>query len=97
MMEQIGKYGTSEIFDTQENFEKYRPADLLRENANKLRSEERLILTGYGNFREHHQQAHTLLEDLKIPHEYRNGPQRKHDWHSDWLSEAVDLLLGKSS
>jgi hypothetical protein len=97
MMEQIGKYGTSEIFGTQKNFEEYRPADLLRENAARLRSETRLILTGYGNFRKHHEQAHQLLEDLNIPHEYRDGPQRRHEWHSGWLSEVVNLLLSTRS
>ena len=96
-MEQVGKFGTSGIFGTQKNFEQYRPADLLRQDAARLRSETRLILTGYDNFRTHHQQAHKLLEDLGIPHEYRDGPQRQHEWHSGWLSEAVDLLLSTSS
>ena len=36
---------------------------------------------------------HALLDELKIPHEYRDGPLRKHDWHSGWVSEAVELLL----
>ena len=30
--------------------------------------------------------------ELKIPHAYRDGPQRKHDWHSGWLPEAVHFL-----
>jgi enterochelin esterase-like enzyme len=93
MMERVGKYGTSEIFGSQKNFEEYRPADLLRENAASLRSQTRLMLMGYDNFRTHHQQAHKLLEDLEIPHEYRDGPRRKHEWHSGWLSETVELLL----
>jgi len=94
MMEDIGEYGTSGILGTQENFERYRPADLLRANADKLRNEKRFILTGYGNFREHHQQIHTLLDDLELPHAYRDGPARKHDWHSGWVPEAVELLFG---
>jgi hypothetical protein len=93
MMEDIGKYGTSNILGTQENFERYRPADLLRANAGKFGDAKRLMLTGYGNFREHHQQIHTLLNDLKIPHDYRDGPPRKHDWHSGWVPEAVELLF----
>jgi hypothetical protein len=60
-----------------------------------LRGGERLILTGFGNFREHHQQAHKLLVSLKIPHAYRDGPARKHDWHSGWVPQAVELLMGK--
>ena len=53
----------------------------------------RLVLTGYGNFREHQAAAHELMDSLKIPHLYRDGPQRKHHWQSGWLSEAVGLLL----
>ena len=96
MMTEIGKYGNRPIFNTQENFEKYRPADLLRVQAEKLRDKKRLILTGYGNFRVHHEQAHDLIRELKIPLEYRDGPQRKHDWHSGWVSEAVELLISQS-
>ena len=36
---------------------------------------------------------HDLLNQLAIPHVYRDGPQRKHDWHSGWVEEAVGLLL----
>jgi S-formylglutathione hydrolase FrmB len=93
MMARLGKYGTSGIFGTQKNFDQYRLANLLREKAAELQGETRLIFTGYGNFREHHQQAHQLLQDLGIPHRYRNGPQRPHAWHSGWLPEAVELLL----
>ncbi len=93
MMDQLGKYGTEPIFGTQDHFETYRIADLLK--AAKLDQKKRLILTGYGNFLTHHQQTHALLEELHIPHEYRDGPQRKHDWHSGWLAEAAELLTGK--
>lgn len=96
MMERLGHYGTRGIFETQEIFEAYRPAKLLRKTAEKLRGQKRLVLTGYGNFRSHHQRVHALLEELRIPHEYRDGPQRSHDWHSGWVSEAVELLVGKS-
>jgi hypothetical protein len=30
---------------------------------------------------------------LKLAHEYRDGPARKHDWHSGWVKEAAELLL----
>lgn len=93
MMTEIGKYGNGPIFGTQENFEKYRPADLLRLQAKKLKDKKRLILTGYGNFQGHHEEAHALMRELKIPLEYRDGPKRKHDWHSGWVSEAVELLI----
>ena len=93
MMTRVGQYGNRPIFGSQENFEQYRIDQLLRKNAKKLDDEPRLILTGYGNFRPHHQQMHKLLEELKIPHVYRDGPFRKHDWHSGWVTEAVELLL----
>lgn len=73
MMEEIGKYGTGDILGTQENFKAYRPAELLKQNADTLRSKQRFILTGYGNFRQHHQQTHDLLDKLEIAHEYRAG------------------------
>jgi S-formylglutathione hydrolase FrmB len=94
MMAEMGKYGTGGIFETQENFEKHRLTDLLRLKADQFQGQKRLILTGYGNFREDHQKAHALLDELKISHEYRDGPSRKHDWHSGWVSEAVELLIG---
>jgi len=93
LMEDLGKYGTPPIFGTQENFEVYRPAPLLRKNAPWLRSKGRLVLTGFGNFREQHQRAHLLLGELRIPHHYRDGPQREHHWHSGWVPQAVKLLL----
>jgi hypothetical protein len=36
---------------------------------------------------------HALLDGLRIRHEYREGAERKHDWHSGWVREAVELLL----
>jgi enterochelin esterase-like enzyme len=94
-MERLGKYGTTDILGTQENFEKYRIPDLLRARAMDLAVESRLILSGYQNFREHHEQAHALLVELKIPHEYRDVPSPKHDWHSGWVPLTVELLLQK--
>lgn len=95
MMDRLGRYHTTEIFGTDDNFEKYRISDRLRESAAQLMSEPRLILSGYQNFREHHEQAHALLMELKIPHEYRDVAFPKHDWHSGWVTNAVELLLRK--
>jgi len=95
-MDHCGPFGSGEIFGTQENFEQYEIADLLRAKAGELRGGTRLILNGYGNFRKDHQRIHALLEELRIPHVYRDGPPRKHDWHSGWVSEAVELLVGKT-
>jgi S-formylglutathione hydrolase FrmB len=87
------QYGMEGIFASQENFEKYRITTLLERNANLLRQEHRLILTGYGNFRQHHDQVHDRMTRLGIRHEYRDGPPRAHDWHSGWVEETVSLLL----
>lgn len=94
MLDKPGKYGSGDIFGTADNFEGYRVSKLLEAKADKLHSEKRLMLLGYGNFRAEHEQAHALMDRLRVAHEYRDGPARKHDWHSGWVKEAVELLLG---
>jgi S-formylglutathione hydrolase FrmB len=93
MMDRPGKYGSGDIFGTDANFTGYQITKSLEANAGKLGKGPRLILLGYGNFRAEHQQAHELMEKLKVPHEYRDGPARKHDWHSGWVKDATGLLL----
>ena len=95
MMDRPGMYGSGEIFGTAENFENYRVSKLLEDNGNKFSNdvEKRLVLLGYGNFRPEHVQAHAIMDKLKIAHEYRDGPERKHDWHSGWVKEGVEQLL----
>jgi enterochelin esterase-like enzyme len=93
MLDTPVKYGSGDIYADAENFAAYRVAKLFETQGPKLGSENRIILLGYGNFRTEHQQAHTLLEKLKVPHEYRDGPNRKHEWQSGWVAEAVELLL----
>jgi len=88
--------GMEGIFGTQENFEKYQITRLLQQRADELRRSKRVILLGYGNFRQPHQKVHALLQKLGIPHDYRDGPEPKHDWHSGWVEEAVSLLLQHS-
>ena len=95
MMDQPGKYGSGDIFGTPGNFEGYRVGKLLADHAEKFQKEKRLVLIGYGNFRAEHEKAHALMDKLKVAHEYRDGPARKHDWHSGWVKEAVELLVGK--
>lgn len=93
MMDQPGKYGSGAIFGTAENFERYRLTSALRTAAAGLASESRLLLIGYRGFRQEHQAMHALLGELHIPHVYRDGPDRPHEWQSGWLPEAVELLL----
>ena len=97
MMDKPGKYGSGDIFGTADNFENYRVNKLLEENADKFSNEKekRLVLLGYGNFRAEHVQSHAIMDKLKIAHEYRDGPERKHDWHSGWVNDAVELLLSQ--
>ncbi len=95
MMDRPGKYGSGDIFATADNFGGYRISTLLKDKADRFQKEKRLILLGYGNFRAEHEQAHALLEKQKVAHEYRDGPARKHDWHSGWVKEAAELLLAK--
>ena len=94
MMERPDRYGMGEIFGTQENFDRYRIDRLLGERAAELHGRERLIVLGYGNFREQCQKADRLLAKLGIAHQYRDGPAREHTWQSGWVAEAVEMLLG---
>lgn len=91
--EQPDQFGMQGIFATEENFRKYHVSRLLAQQAGELRKSSRLILLGYGGFRQHHQEIEALLNELEIPHIYRDGPLRKHDWHSGWVTEAAELLL----
>ncbi len=97
MMAKPGMYGSGDIFGTADNFENYRVSKLLVDNADKFSNEKkkRLVLMGYGNFRAEHVRVQAMMDELKIAHEYRDGPERKHDWHSGWVNEAVELFLGQ--
>jgi enterochelin esterase-like enzyme len=94
MMEWPSQFDSAEIFATRENFECYHLQRLLRERRPMLGSQCRLWLAGYRIFRSHNQEIHALLERLQIRHEYHDGPDRAHDWHSGWVSESVAWLLG---
>lgn len=93
MMDAPGKYGSGVVFATADNFQGYQLTKLVEQKAADLRKASRLVVLGYGNFRGEHQRFHELLGKLKVPHEYRDGPSRKHDWHSGWVAEAAELLL----
>jgi len=86
------QFGMGPIFGRLNNFKKYQVTALLRQHENLLKKSNRLVLTGYGNFRGHHQQVHQLMKQLDIKCVYRDGPQRRHRWDSGWLPEAVSLL-----
>ena len=89
------QFGMGPIFGTQANFMKYHVRSLLRKQAEKLRGSKRLALLGYGVFRNHHRSIHGQLGELEIPHEYRDGPKRRHHWSGGWVSEAVEFLAAE--
>jgi S-formylglutathione hydrolase FrmB len=93
MMDHSGPFGSADIFGTQENFKRYHISQRLHDRADALRGEGRLVLVGFSGFRQDHDRMHALLNELKIPHAYRAGPKRKHDWHSGWVNGAVELLV----
>ncbi|HEX4611769.1 MAG TPA: alpha/beta hydrolase-fold protein [Urbifossiella sp.] len=93
MMDAPGRYGSGDAFGTPENFRRHELTRLVEQRAAVLRERNRLVLTGYGNFRDDHQRFHALLEKLNVPHDYRDGPQVKHDWQAGWVEEATRLLL----
>ena len=94
-MDWPSKYGSQEIFGTQDNFAAYRIFSLFERRAQLLKESTRLVLAGHGNFRAETEAAHRKLDELGIPHKYLNGPNRKHDWHSGWLAEVCASLFVK--
>ena len=95
MMSWPSQYDSADSFVTGENFANYEVKRLVEERGKNLGAQTRLMLAGYGLFREQHQQMHELLEQLEIPHEYRDGPPRAHIWHSGWMAEAVGWLAAQ--
>lgn len=94
MMDQPGDYGSGPIFGGQENFKKYQVTRLIEQADRSFHRQSRLILTGYfGNFRQHHIAMHELMQEQGVLHQYRDGPKRTHDWHSEWLAEALQLMF----
>jgi hypothetical protein len=91
------QFGMGDIVGTQENFEKYRIARLLEQQAEVVQKEERLALVGYANFRDHHQTIHDQLIRLKIPHLYRDEKKPKHTWDAGWIDEAVRFLAAPAA
>ncbi|MBM4077723.1 MAG: hypothetical protein FJ267_19005, partial [Planctomycetes bacterium] len=94
-MAKFDRFRAGQVFGSQSHFESYRVIPALQKvdwSAQTVRGP-RLILTGYDAFREHHESAHRLLDEQKIPHIYRDGPKRKHIWESGWVEESVELLV----
>ena len=93
MMPAPSDFGMGPIFGTQANFARYQIGKLLQDRTAEVATGKRLILLGHGNFVQQVQQAHELMTQLHIAHEYLDGPNRAHTWHSGWVLPAVQLLL----
>ncbi|MBI1367811.1 MAG: hypothetical protein GC162_04065 [Planctomycetes bacterium] len=93
MKEAPDNYGMGPIFGTQQNFDLYALPRAFRDKARILHRRERLALLGYDHFRDDMQRAHTLLDQLQIPHEFADGPERRHHWDSGWVEQAVEMLI----
>ncbi len=82
------------IFKTQENFEQYQLTRLVvQETETEKEKAPRLIFFGKGIFQTHHEQFSSLLNEHNIPHIYREGIEREHNWSSGWVPEAVSLVF----
>lgn len=106
MQAQPNQFEMPDIYGTQVNFNRYHIPTLLEENAATLRATIRLALFGYGLFggphpppwsANHVGQAHTLMQNLAIPHLYDNSINRAHRWDSGWMSDAVAALNAMTS
>lgn len=93
MLDRPGAYGSGDIFGSRANFESYQVTRLLEDRAAELRDRPRLAVLGYGNFRGDHETFHDVLNDLKVPHAYEDGPKREHTWGSGWVPGAVRWLV----
>lgn len=86
--------GMLPVFGTEENFAQYRIASLLEARAPHLRrGPARLVLGGYGGFRDATDQAHARMQALGIPHAFDNTTRRAHRWDSGWFAETVARLV----
>lgn len=93
MKEKPDQFGMGGIFGTQENFEKYRISNLLRERGEPFQKVKRIWLGGFENFRQQTLDAHALMDELKIQHAFADGPKRKHVWGSGWVADAIEFLV----
>lgn len=87
------RYGMAPIVGTRQNFENYRVTTLLRERGRLLGAEPRLMLAGWDFYRDQTVAARRLLQQFKVPHAYRDGPQRKHHWNSGWMDDLARWVV----
>ena len=78
------------VYATRENFQRYAVPLLLQQHADLLRGQQRVVLHGFGMFRDHVVAAHEMMVELGIPHAYNNLIQREHIWTSGWVEILVE-------
>jgi hypothetical protein len=78
------------IYGTVENFRRCAVPLLLQQHADLLRGRQRVVMHGFGMFREHLVAAHELMTGLEIPHTYSNFIQREHHWESGWMEPLIE-------
>lgn len=91
-MSEPNKYRMQTVYPTAESFEPYNVLLAIERRADVLAGPARLGLFGYENFQQQNATTHQRLDELKVAHEYRDGPRREHVWESGWLPEAVEFL-----
>lgn len=94
LLKRPGPWGTDRCWPTEADFARYKVPQLLDERAGLLRTQPaRLVLLGYGLYRDDDIRVHEQLTALGIPHHWEHGPERKHTWESGWLESAITALV----
>lgn len=104
MKEQPDQWEMPYYWPNPKHFRDFAIPHLLRRRGHELGKAPRIALFGYGNFGKHapswscdHLSAgHDLMNELRIPHHYRNDTRREHRWDSGWLPDAVFTLVQMS-
>lgn len=97
-------YGIPEACGTVANFAKYQPGKLLTAQAARFQGPARFALLGemafgsggmdgYTGPHTHTVWAHATMQRLGIKHVYHDDLRVSHDWHSGWVSPAIDALM----
>lgn len=94
LLKRPGPWGTDRCWPTEADFSHYKVPELLDQRADLLRSQPaRLVLLGYGLYRDDDLRVHAQLANLGVPHHWVHGPERKHTWESGWLEPAIAALV----
>lgn len=94
LLKRPGPWGTDRCWPTETDFARYKVPQLLDERAGLLRTQPaRLVLLGYGLYRDDDIRVHEQLTALGIPHYWEHGPERNHTWESGWLESAITALV----